>query len=100
MPVITHRRIAMPQRKPPAGPGVVQDLVWIPSTGDIVFITARKMPGGNTLTITGWADDVLPEPVLAALSLVRSRAAALGIDPDFRETHDIQLDISRRVGAG
>ena len=62
-------------------PGVATGLVWTPVGGDIVFIEASKMPGGKTLTLTGQLGDVMKESAQAALSWVRSRAAALGIDP-------------------
>ena len=74
-------------------PGVATGLVWTPVGGDIVFIEASKMPGGKTLTITGQLGDVMRESAQAALTWVRSRAAALGIDPYFFDTHDIHLHV-------
>ena len=74
-------------------PGVATGLVWTPAGGDIVFIEASKMPGGKTLTITGQLGDVMKESAQAALTWVRSRAAALGIDPYFFDTHDIHLHV-------
>jgi ATP-dependent Lon protease len=72
---------------------VATGLVWTPAGGDIVFIEASKMPGGKTLTITGQLGDVMKESAQAALTWVRSRAAALGIDPYFFDTHDIHLHV-------
>ena len=74
-------------------PGVATGLVWTPVGGDIVFIEASKMPGAKTLTITGQLGDVMKESAQAALTWVRSRAAALGIDPYFFDAHDIHLHV-------
>jgi ATP-dependent Lon protease len=74
-------------------PGVATGLVWTPAGGDIVFIEASKMPGAKTLTITGQLGDVMKESAQAALTWVRSRAAALGIDPYFFDAHDIHLHV-------
>jgi ATP-dependent Lon protease len=51
------------------------------------------MPGAKTLTITGQLGDVMKESAQAALTWVRSRAAALGIDPYFFDAHDIHLHV-------
>ncbi len=74
-------------------PGVATGLVWTPVGGDIVFIEASKMPGGKTLTNTGLMGDVMKESAQAALTWVRSRAVALGIDPYFFDTNDIHLHV-------
>ncbi len=74
-------------------PGVATGLVWTPVGGDIVFIEASKMPGCKTLTITGQLGEVMRESAQAALTWVRSCAAALGIDPYFFDTSDIHLHV-------
>ena len=62
-------------------PGVATGLAWTAVGGDILFIEATKMPGKGKLTLTGQLGDVMKESVTAALSFVRGRAAALGLDP-------------------
>ncbi|WP_163413913.1 S16 family serine protease, partial [Escherichia coli] len=62
-------------------PGVATGLAWTPVGGDILFIEASRMPGRGALMITGQLGDVMRESVQAAMTLVKSRAAQLGIDP-------------------
>ena len=64
----------------PASPGVATGLAWTPVGGDILFIEATRIPGKGELILTGQLGDVMRESAQAALSLVKSRAADLGID--------------------
>jgi ATP-dependent Lon protease len=74
-------------------PGVCTGLAWTAVGGDILFIEATKMPGKGKLILTGQLGDVMKESVTAALSFVRGRAAALGLDPgnflDNVDLHDV-----------
>ncbi len=75
-------------------PGVATGLAWTAVGGDILFIEATKMPGKGKLTLTGQLGDVMKESVTAALSFVRSRAAALGLDPgNFLENVDLHVHV-------
>ncbi len=75
-------------------PGVVTGLAWTAVGGDILFIEATKMPGKGKLTLTGQLGDVMKESVTAALSFVRGRAAALGLDAgNFLENTDIHVHV-------
>ena len=78
-----------------AVPGVATGLAWTPVGGDILFIESSRMPGGGRLILTGQLGDVMKESAQAALSLVKSRADALGIDPKLFEA-----DIHVHVPAG
>ena len=62
-------------------PGVATGLAWTPFGGDILFVEATRMPGDGKLILTGQLGDVMKESAQAALSLVKSRAETLGIDP-------------------
>jgi len=61
--------------------------------GDIMFIEASRMPGKGTWTITGQLGDVMKESAQAAISLVRTRARDLGIDPEFLQTNDLHIHV-------
>ncbi len=73
--------------------GVVTGLAWTPTGGEILFVEALKMPGGKNLILTGQLGDVMKESATAALSLVRSKAEKLGIDPKFYEKYDIHIHV-------
>jgi ATP-dependent Lon protease len=74
-------------------PGVATGLAWTPVGGDILFIEATRTPGTGRLIITGQLGDVMKESVQAALSLVKSRAASLGIDTALFEKSDIHVHV-------
>lgn len=74
-------------------PGVATGLAWTPVGGDILFIEAARMPGRGKLTLTGQLGDVMRESAQAALSLVKSRSAALGIDPELFDKSDIHVHV-------
>ncbi|MCA1361183.1 endopeptidase La [Bradyrhizobium sp. IC3069] len=74
-------------------PGVATGLAWTPVGGDILFIEATRVPGKGGLILTGQLGDVMRESVQAALTLVKSRASQLGIDPQAFEKSDIHVHV-------
>ncbi len=74
-------------------PGVATGLAWTPVGGDILFIEAMRSPGKGKLILTGQLGDVMRESAQAALSLLKSRAAALGVDPGELESSDIHIHV-------
>jgi len=74
-------------------PGVATGLAWTPFGGDILFVEATKMAGDGKLILTGQLGDVMKESAQAALSLVKSRAETLGIDPDIFKHNDLHIHI-------
>jgi ATP-dependent Lon protease len=74
-------------------PGVAVGLAWTPAGGDLLYVEATRMKGARTLTLTGQLGDVMKESAQAALSWVRSHAAALGLPEDFWETSDIHVHV-------
>ncbi len=78
-------------------PGVAVGLAWTPAGGDILFIEANKMKGKGGFAMTGQIGDVMQESMQAALTWVRSNAAALGLAEDF--TKDLDLHIHVPSGA-
>ncbi len=76
-----------------AVPGVATGLAWTPVGGDILFIEATRVPGAAKLILTGQLGDVMKESVQAALSLLKTRAAAMGIDPDLFAQSDLHVHV-------
>jgi len=75
-------------------PGVAVGLAWTPVGGDVLFVEAGRMPGGNKgLIMTGQLGPVMQESVQAALTWVRGNAAACGIDPEIFKTSDIHIHV-------
>ncbi|MBR0967550.1 endopeptidase La [Bradyrhizobium diazoefficiens] len=74
-------------------PGVATGLAWTPVGGDILFIEATRVPGRGNLILTGQLGDVMRESVQAALTLVKSRATQIGIDPQLFEKSDIHVHV-------
>ncbi|HKG00437.1 MAG TPA: endopeptidase La, partial [Xanthobacteraceae bacterium] len=74
-------------------PGVATGLAWTPVGGDILFIEATRVPGGGKLILTGQLGEVMRESGQAALSIVKNRAAALGIDETRFEKSDIHIHV-------
>jgi ATP-dependent Lon protease len=74
-------------------PGVVTGLAVTEVGGDILFIEASRMAGSGRLNLTGQLGEVMKESANIALSYVRTRAEALGIDPTLFEKSDIHLHV-------
>jgi ATP-dependent Lon protease len=75
-------------------PGVATGLAWTEVGGDVLYIEAVLLPGGNGhLTLTGQLGNVMQESARAALSHVRQQAAALGISPETLSKQDLHIHV-------
>ncbi len=74
-------------------PGVATGLAWTPAGGDILFVEATKMPGNGKLLLTGQLGEVMKESAQAALSLVKSRAASLGLSDKLFKQYDLHVHL-------
>ncbi len=74
-------------------PGVVTGLAYTTAGGEVLHIEAIRFPGKGGFTLTGQLGDVMKESVRAALSLVRSRAAQLGIDPKIFDKNEVHVHV-------
>jgi ATP-dependent Lon protease len=73
--------------------GQVTGLAWTEVGGELLTIESATMPGKGKLTHTGQLGDVMQESIQAALTVVRSRAAVLGVDPEFNSKMDIHIHV-------
>ncbi|MBV8478783.1 MAG: endopeptidase La, partial [Actinobacteria bacterium] len=65
-----------------AVPGVATGLAVTGTGGDVLFVEATAMEGGNDLVLTGQLGDVMKESARIALSFIRSHADELGVEPE------------------
>jgi ATP-dependent Lon protease len=73
--------------------GQVVGLAWTEVGGDLLTIEAESMIGKGKLAYTGSLGDVMKESIQAAMTVVRTRADKLGINPDFYEKRDIHVHV-------
>lgn len=67
--------------------GRVNGLAWTSVGGELLTIEVATMKGKGNVITTGSLGDVMQESIKAAMTVVRTRAEALGIDPSrFAET--------------
>jgi ATP-dependent Lon protease len=73
--------------------GQVTGLAWTEVGGELLTIEAVSVPGKGKAVFTGRLGDVMQESIQAAMTVVRSRAASLGIEPEFYEKRDIHIHV-------
>jgi ATP-dependent Lon protease len=73
--------------------GQVTGLAWTEVGGELLTIEASVVPGKGKLLDTGKLGDVMKESIQAALTVVRSRASVLGLEPDFNQKVDLHIHV-------
>jgi ATP-dependent Lon protease len=73
--------------------GQVTGLAWTEVGGELLRIEAALIPGKGKFTYTGQLGDVMQESIQAAMTVVRSRAEAFGIDPEFHQKLDAHIHV-------
>ena len=75
-------------------PGVATGVAWTETGGDVLFIEATLLPGGNqNIILTGQLGNVMQESARAALSHLRANARNLGLSEDFLAKHDLHVHV-------
>ncbi|MBT6041934.1 MAG: endopeptidase La [Gammaproteobacteria bacterium] len=73
--------------------GQVNGLAWTQVGGELLTIEAVATKGKGKTTMTGSLGDVMQESIQAALTVVRSRAATLGLKENFHENNDLHVHV-------
>ncbi len=73
--------------------GMVTGLAWTEVGGELLTIESVVMPGTGKQTYTGKLGDVMQESIQTAVTVARSRADSLGIDPNFYQKHDVHIHV-------
>ena len=73
--------------------GQVTGLAWTQVGGELLQIEAMLVPGKGRLEQTGQLGDVMKESIQAAMTVVRSKAETLGLEPDFYQKFDAHVHV-------
>ena len=74
--------------------GEVTGLAWTSAGGTTLDVEVAVLPGGKgEVKLTGNLGDVMKESAMTAMSLVRSRAESLGIDPAVFGDCDVHIHV-------
>ncbi len=73
--------------------GQVTGLAWTQVGGELLTIEAATAPGKGKLMHTGQLGDVMQESIHAAMTVVRSRTATLGLADDFHQKLDVHIHV-------
>ena len=73
--------------------GQVTGLAWTSVGGELLTIESVVVNGKGKPVFTGQLGDVMKESIQAAMTVVRSRCLALGIEPDFYEKKDLHIHV-------
>lgn len=71
--------------------GLVRGLAWTSVGGEVLDVEVAVVDGSGKLVLTGNLGNVMQESCRAAVTYIRSRADAFGIDPDFHKNKDIHI---------
>lgn len=74
-------------------PGVVLGLAYTSVGGEVLFVEATGYPGKGNVKLTGQIGEVMKESAQAALSLFKSRAGSLGMDPALLSEKDLHIHV-------
>ena len=73
--------------------GQVTGLAWTSVGGELLTLEGAATPGKGRIIKTGKLGEVMQESIQAALTVVRSRAAGMGIADDYFEKHDLHIHV-------
>ncbi|WP_020395832.1 endopeptidase La [Thiolinea disciformis] len=73
--------------------GQVTGLAWTSVGGDLLTIESALLPGAGAVKSTGRLGEVMKESIHAAETVVKSRAALLGLKRSFIRKHNVHIHV-------
>ncbi len=73
--------------------GQVTGLAWTSVGGELLTIESVVLPGNGAIKSTGQLGDVMKESIAAAETVVKSRAASLGLKRKFLQRHNVHIHV-------
>lgn len=73
--------------------GIATGLAWTSVGGEVMHIEVSALEGSGKLELTGNLGDVMKESAKTAISFVRSKSRALGIEENFYKNKDIHIHV-------
>ncbi len=73
--------------------GLVTGLAWTEVGGELLTIEATVVNGKGKMLQTGQLGDVMKESIQAAMTVVRNRAATLGLKDEFHASVDVHVHV-------
>ncbi|MDT8368127.1 MAG: endopeptidase La [Longimicrobiales bacterium] len=73
--------------------GIANGLAWTAAGGEVIDVEVAVVPGSGEVRLTGTLGEVMKESAHAAVTYARSRAAVLGLSPDFHQKIDLHIHI-------
>jgi ATP-dependent Lon protease len=73
--------------------GLVNGLAWTEVGGEVLQVEATLVKGRGVVKLTGKLGEVMQESAYAALTCIRTRAEALGIDPKDFHKKDLHIHV-------
>ncbi len=86
-------RLVPEEKNPTDVVGVATGMTYTPMGGDIIFIEASVMPGGEKFVLTGQLGDVMKESGRAALTWAKTHHEALGIPAEAFRGVDLHVHV-------
>ncbi len=90
---VARFRPELAERLPAAG--VATGLGLNAAGGELLFVEVSQMPGKGKVSVTGNLRDVMRESASTAVSLVRSKAERLMLDPAWLSSIDLHVHVPR-----
>ncbi|MFT5260536.1 MAG: ATP-dependent Lon protease [Saprospiraceae bacterium] len=73
--------------------GRVNGLAWTSVGGELLTIETAVVAGKGKQQFTGKLGEVMQESIQAAMTVVRSRSAQWGVDPEFYQKMDVHIHV-------